>query len=131
MVFTVVFFCLDEMEKAGTILLPSLSYGENLPLKGTFQVPAVGILAPLSSSPPGGGEEGGGGGGEGGVQGGGGGGAGPPPGGGGASQAEPLKLGQQLGSVERLGCLQVASKASLVDQNHRPQPLPSRHNQLH
>ena len=50
------------MEKAGTILLPSLSYGENLPLKGTFQVPAVGILAPLSSSPPGGGEEGGGGG---------------------------------------------------------------------
>ena len=25
----------------------------------------------------------------------------------------------------------VASKASLVDQNHRPQPLPSRHNQLH
>ena len=44
--FTVVFFCLDEMEKAGTILLPSLSYGENLPLKGTFQVPAVGILAP-------------------------------------------------------------------------------------
>ena len=96
-------------------------------MKGTFQVPAVGILAPLSSSPPGGGEEGGGGGGEGG----GGGGAGPPPGGGGASQAEPLKLGQQLGSVERLGCLQVASKASLVDQNHRPQPLPSRHNQLH
>ena len=77
----------------------------------------------LSPSPLRGGEEGGGG--EGGVEGGGGGGAGPPPGGGGASQAEPLKLGQQLGSVERLGCRQVASKASLVDLNHRPQPLPS------
>ena len=58
-----------------------------MPLKGTFQVPAVGILAPLLASPLGGGE-----GGEGG--GGGGGGGAPPPGEEGAWQAGPYKLGQ-------------------------------------
>ena len=56
-----------------------------MPLKGTFQLPAVGILAPLLASPLGGGE--------GGEEGGGGG--APPPGGEGAYQAEPVKLGQR------------------------------------
>ena len=117
-------------KRQGPSCSPHCRTGRTCPWKGLSKCLQLASLPPLSSSPPGGGEEGGGGG-EGGVQGGGGGGAGPPPGGGGASQAEPLKLGQQLGSVERLACRQVASKASLVDLNHRPQPLPSRHNQLH
>ena len=118
-------------KRQGPSCSPHCRTGRTCPWKGLSKCLQLASLLLLSSSPPGGGEGGGGGGGEGGVQGGGGGGAGPPPGGGGASQAEPLKLGQQLGSVERLACRQVASKASLVDQNHRPQPLPSRHNQLH